>query len=341
MNHFPQVLHEAVRLWPDLARVKDALDTDTRGTVERAFSEERVPDHRERIVGVRTGLDLDAGRSALEKIEKDGVEAILDQDEVTALERMFNFAVRPAILVRNGTFLDTPPPWDHLVGYREQIEGQLTKVGRLQAAGHPLPFLGTAFVVGEGMVMTNRHVAEAFARSDGKTWMFKSGMTASVSYADDPDHGAAPEFAVERVVAVHPLFDLAVLQLASGEEEPPSPMILASAPPEPLAKRQVYSLGYPAAEPGSPPGMDEVFSHIYNVKRLQPGEILNVAPKQCLFRHDCSTLAGNSGSCVVDLETNLVLGVHFDGKYLQYNQAVALWYLEGEFLLREAGATFV
>jgi V8-like Glu-specific endopeptidase len=40
--------------------------------------------------------------------------------------------------------------------------------------------------------------------------------------------------------------------------------------------------------------------------------------------HDCSTLGGNSGSCIVDLSTNSVVGLHFEGDYLVANSAVLL-----------------
>ena len=43
-----------------------------------------------------------------------------------------------------------------------------------------------------------------------------------------------------------------------------------------------------------------------------------------LFQHDCSTLGGNSGSCVVDLDSEQVIGLHFQGTYLDANWAVTL-----------------
>jgi hypothetical protein len=51
-------------------------------------------------------------------------------------------------------------------------------------------------------------------------------------------------------------------------------------------------------------------------------------------------LGGNSGSCVVDLETNQVIGLHFAGQYMQYNEAVALWRLADDPLLGRAGVNF-
>ena len=62
-------------------------------------------------------------------------------------------------------------------------------------------------------------------------------------------------------------------------------------------------------------------------------------PDDLMF-HDASTLGGNSGSCVVDLETNQVIGLHFAGLYMQYNEALALWRLVDDPLLTRAGVNF-
>jgi V8-like Glu-specific endopeptidase len=62
-------------------------------------------------------------------------------------------------------------------------------------------------------------------------------------------------------------------------------------------------------------------------------------PDDVMF-HDASTLGGNSGSCVVDLDSNQVIGLHFAGRYMQYNEAVALWRLADDPLLARAGVNF-
>jgi endonuclease G len=38
--------------------------------------------------------------------------------------------------------------------------------------------------------------------------------------------------------------------------------------------------------------------------------------------HDCSTLGGNSGSALLDIEAETVVGLHFGGEYLVANHAV-------------------
>ena len=55
--------------------------------------------------------------------------------------------------------------------------------------GYPgLPYGGTGFVVGDGLLMTNRHVAELFAAGVGKEGLtFISGRGSSIDFARDPD----------------------------------------------------------------------------------------------------------------------------------------------------------
>lgn len=60
-----------------------------------------------------------------------------------------------------------------------------------------------------------------------------------------------------------------------------------------------------------------------------------------LLTHDCSTLGGNSGSAVVDLDTHQVVGLHFGGKYLTGNSAHVLSTLQDDPLVKKAGLVFV
>jgi V8-like Glu-specific endopeptidase len=86
--------------------------------------------------------------------------------------------------------------------------------------------------------------------------------------------------------------------------------------------------------------MRSIFAGIYGVKRLQPGTIRTRLALGSTIKHDASTLGGNSGSCVVDLESGKVLGLHFAGKYRRYNTAIALWKLRKSKNLERAGVQF-
>ena len=86
--------------------------------------------------------------------------------------------------------------------------------------------------------------------------------------------------------------------------------------------------------------MRRIFMDVYNVKRLQPGRAVTYSAKFSALEHDCSTLGGNSGSPVVDLETHQVIGLHFGGRYGLGNYAVPLWMLTADPLLAKGEVNF-
>jgi S1-C subfamily serine protease len=147
------------------------------------------------------------------------------------------------------------------------------------------------------------------------------------------------------VIGVHETFDLALFRVSrtsSSTATRPKPLTIASQFDHAEQGRRVYVVGYPAwdGRRNDPEPMLRIFANIFNVKRLQPGEIDSTPDQRHIFVHDCSTLGGNSGSPVVDLETNQVIGLHFGGRYLQGNSAVALWQLTADPLLKKARVHF-
>ena len=77
---------------------------------------------------------------------------------------------------------------------------------------------------------------------------------------------------------------------------------------------------------------NSIFKGVFDVKRVQPGVINRVLIDEAVLGHTCSTLRGNSGSPVIDLETNQVIGLHRRGSREQpgeqaMNEATALWLL--------------
>lgn len=362
-----RVVSEGLRLLPGLEQVKGVLASEPSSVLELAFPEAdpglRPRGTRPRAIvadlestaasatsePLNTAIDrerdrlVQAGERAITKLEKDGDKAELDEDESDGLEAIINLTVRPAIRIINGTFLAPAPPWEDLERFRASIESTAHSVGRVEVSGNPLvPFAGTGSMVADGVVMTNRHVAKVFASREGENWVFEPGIEAGVAWADDPDSEGGDQFTVKRVIGVHPRFDLALLEVEAptGANVPP-PVTIASEEIEDLEGRRVFALGYPAFDPrNGAEAMRRIFGDVYNVKRLQPGEIMAVRPDDGIFHHDCSTLGGNSGSCVIDLDSNLVLGLHFSGSYLKSNRAVALWQLADDPLLTKAGVNF-
>jgi hypothetical protein len=164
-------------------------------------------------------------------------------------------------------------------------------------------------------------------------------MSASLDVAENPDEGTSARFPITNIIGIHETFDLALLRVEKRVNglELPEPLKIGSAPPGTLEGHEIYVIGYPGPDPRAPSDVVElVFGDLFFVKRLEPGRIMASLEAEGVFNHDCSTLGGNSGSCVIDLETSLVVGLHFKGFYLKFNQAIALWKLINDPLLEGA-----
>ncbi|MEZ5351923.1 MAG: serine protease [Bryobacteraceae bacterium] len=288
---------------------------------------------------------VEAGRKAVTKLKKSGRSVELTPDEEQGLEAIILLTERPAILIQDGQFLPPPQEWKKLEGVRAQIEANLPRIGRIELDGHPsMEWIGTGFLVADTVVMTNRHVAKVFCKQSGKKWVFEPGMTPRIDYNEELGATRPAEFAITGVVGIHEKYDMALLTVSrKGSKSAQAPDALPVAKePELVKKREVYVVGYPAADPyrNDPENMRRIFSGIYNVKRLQPGGLMTIDANLPILQHDCSTLGGNSGSCVIDLETHQVVGLHFGGRYRQANSAVVLSRLIKDPLVKKAKIAF-
>lgn len=233
-----------------------------------------------------------------------------------------------------------------------------------------VPYVGTAFVVGEDLLLTNRHVAQLFANGEGDAVQVVDAFKPRTAFGHwkhrrEFDHNVSEEQlagAVAPIVAIewiHPTWDAALLRVGTlpGQDKHP----LEGRPPlrlraerltnEEFQSRPIAVLGYPAfAATGDPTYEDVqrlVFENVFQVKRFQPGRAVGYVtrsfgtPTQLeVLQHDASTLGGNSGSAVVDLETGEVLGLHFSGISYTANYAVPASALAADPLVRRARINF-
>ncbi|WP_240134629.1 trypsin-like serine peptidase [Streptomyces sp. MUM 178J] len=291
---------------------------------------------------------LEAGASGLDKLAAGRADEIGD-DESFGIEAIVLLEGRPAILVQGGDFPVQQGDWAVLEDHRAAIRASLARVGRVEVSGHVnLDWVGTGFLVGADVIMTNRHVAVEFARGDAAGWTFQQGVSAELDFAEEfgtLPGTASPTFAVTEVLGIHPEADMALLRIAPpvNGTSLPTPLAVAADAPADLPGRAVYCVGYPAwdGRRNEPESMRRIFMDVYNVKRLQPGTATELVPGQNVMKHDCSTLGGNSGSPVFDLTDHRVLGLHFGGRYGFGNYAVPLWQLTDDPLLGRAGVNFV
>jgi trypsin-like peptidase len=354
-----KLIEEAQRVIPDLDELEERLNAEPEQVLatalhrpRRAADESREeigapPEDVEIALGepVRTAVEstADGARRALRKIKRDGADAELDPGEIVGTEAIVLLFGRPAILVQDGRFFPPPQPWEKLEQYRDAIQTTLQSVGRIEVKGHPaMDWIGTGWLIAEEVVITNRHVAKEFTRQNGRNWVFEPKMQGRIDFHEEFGGGAALEFRLTAVIGVHDDLDLALFRATrrSGGKSLPPPLAIVPKTSKPKKGQEVYVVGFPASDSrrNDPDEMRRIFDNIYNVKRLQPGEVLGVSGSE--FKHDCSTLGGNSGSCVIDLESHHVLGLHFSGRYLEANRAIALWKLSGDKLLKKAGIPF-
>lgn len=286
-----------------------------------------------------------AARKALERFEMGQAPP---PEQVEGLEAIIDAEIRPVIDIVGGRFQSNHPLWTQLstdAQIRRRIEDSLQSIGRIELPRHPrLPYGGTGFIVGEGLVMTNRHVAEIFTVGLGDhSLRFKPGARAGIDFARDRPAGEV--FAVRRVVMVHPYWDMAILAVdgLSGRRS----LKLSLKDARDLESHDIAVIGYPAFDPRNPADVQQnLFNGRYGIKRLQPGEIRG-GMKAASFgklvgaaTHDCSTLGGNSGSAVLDLSTGFVLALHFGGSYREQNYAVPAFEMARDSRISQAGVAF-
>jgi endonuclease G, mitochondrial len=241
------------------------------------------------------------------------------------------------VFVRGNSYDDVPDPWSKLnpASVKSSISALFPKIGRIDLPLNPLiPYGGTGFVVGDGLLMTNRHVAQLFSGGLGMSVKYRTGGSAidfkrQIDTADD-DHTAFLN--VRGVEMIHPFWDMALLRVEGLPSSGALPLSVSS--PEDLLDRDIIVVGYPARDMRSDLDVqDRIFGGKYNVKRLQPGtarpraKIASFENDVNAMTHDASTFGGNSGSAVIDVQTGQVVALHFAGEYLKANYAVPMYEL--------------
>lgn len=259
---------------------------------------------------------------------------------LTQLEAIVRLVTRPPMVVENGAVSLIPLPDEFGADIDIKIkrnEHWLGSVGRVEFINHSMTWGGTAWVVGEEadgrhlLVVTNRHVAKIVARRNARgEGVFMRSPFTMVRYGARVDFneevGALPsDERPAEILRFTYLADDASADVAIGRIEKPAGFAVA---PLPLVDTDaetdeiVAVIGYPAFDSRNDrTEMEKYFKGLYDVKRFAPGKMMPVAPGTVLS-HDCTTLGGNSGSPILSLDRNKVVGLHFAGAYGIANSAV-------------------
>jgi hypothetical protein len=271
----------------------------------------------------------------------------------SGLEAIILRFARPVHLVQKGTFRASPDGFADsrevtavLEEHRAPIEVAIPSVGRIDLRGHRLDWIGTGWMAGPGLVVTNRHVAQAFAVEKDTGFAFRTTFGRRThAILDWHREYLQPEesrFRVTEVVWIEPdesRFDVALLRIAgTGEEGQPQPAVIElMGEAEPADVGQwIGVIGFPANDSrANPADRQRIFDGIYDHKRLAAGRVNAVEPDG-LVHHDATTLGGNSGSAVIDLATGKAMALHFDGLAGERNRAVRAPVIQA--LVREHGS---
>lgn len=296
--------------------------------VERAFGSVTPTEllgRQKAIIGSRTDQLSEDAENARQLLLK---KITPPDHQLEALERAIRLQ-RPSILChptqRPGP-LDSgnplAPVWDRQRGWLLQWQRSVGRIDLIRPARSRLEkvqreAVGTGFLVGKGLLLTAGHVAKLIQHQEGPI-ATDSARVEFCGYSESTDRC---ECAIREVVELPGDLDLGLLRI-----EPIDGATLADPFVVPRASSltggtPVAVMGYPLWDPRNSEGfMRIVFGEGFGVKRVAAGEVLTIGERS--LSHDCSTLGGNSGSPMLNLETGQLCGIHVAGDFLSRNFAI-------------------
>ncbi|HJT68028.1 MAG TPA: phospholipase D-like domain-containing protein [Pyrinomonadaceae bacterium] len=261
--------------------------------------------------------------------------ALPEADARLVAETIVRPRLRPVLMIQDNTLLmnffgeDTQVWRDRLYKAKPLLDAAIPAVGRIEVTNHPgYTWVGSGWLVSDEVVVTNRHVAREFARRDNKQFVFKAGlngpMSCRVDFLEEFQRSRSFEFQASEVLWIAPVSeaDIAFLRIVHNSNglAPPRPVPLSAAAA--TQDQFIATIGYPARDDEFPDQdlVRKVFGEVYDKKRLAPGQVIQFSGNELL--HDCSTLGGNSGSVVLDLESGEAVALHYAGLFPRANYAV-------------------
>jgi S1-C subfamily serine protease len=242
--------------------------------------------------------------------------------ELAALEMVIRL-LRPAPFSHGGQLDDLPDQKEHNLyppdlkdqwsRFRELVNPLLYSIGRINLGSGT--HIGTGFLVGDGVLATNRHVLDDLTLG---TEVLMAGQSRVVFQREDratdkPEHIVD----IDDVLSIHDHLDMVLLSVRKLGRP------VVEIDPAPVTEgHRIAAIGYPANdEVRNPLFVGPIFQNRFGVKRAALGEVLDGVKSPNLF-HDCSTLGGNSGSPLFSLATGKVVGIHRAGFFMYRNEAI-------------------
>jgi len=281
---------------------------------------------------------LASAESALEKTAAGGSPTNLTDLEISGLEAIIEVTGRPSMRYTNGS-VQMPPTdlgendrWRVLIATElDAINDASASVGRISIKGNAGldEHMGTGWCAAGGLIVTNRHVARALvgnADDPPASWRIDASKQPFIEFSTTDQASDSLSFAITGLAycAEEEDVDVALLSVAAGAALP-KPLGL-DWEPESLGfetaggggaqprfmGNSVYVVGHPYRRLGTELTV-AIFGEADGGKRWSPGMVVGLPDDKPLLEHDCSTLGGNSGSCVLSVNQHAVVGIHVGG----------------------------
>ncbi len=297
----------------------------------KQFQSELEDEIKARFTGHRFPVQI---LELLDNLPKNNIKSFIRNEvakgqEDPVLESIILAFNRPSFLIKDNKFNPSPSEtWNsQLSPYISSLSKKVAGVGRIELKNHEsLDWAGTGFLVEDSVICTNRHVAENFVQttSQGYEWRINSlGKTvmARIDFLEEYSNPSEKEIELIETLYIEPLPgpDIAFFRIRLDEHIEPLELNTDSSIDD-----VIVTVGYPWKDSRVSPRIEQVmkriFGDIYDVKRIAPGRI--VSKNGNMIHHDCTTLGGNSGSAILDVETGKVVGIHCEGGN-SFNKAVS------------------
>ncbi len=314
----------------DTDEIAKALESRLADTINRNQLKNEV------LIKSAAAEALVQAQSALSKTANGTPATSLSDVEIASLEAIIEVTGRPAVRYSKGK-IQTPSGigaderWKVIVvTARHKIEDASAAVGRIMARNESgiTANIGTGWRLGDDLVVTNRHVAQLIAKDPtvaSSDLELEDTKQPFIDFAATYDSEENKNFSLISIAfcAEEPFVDLAILRVAANNDLPESleldwnmqslgKDIPGSNGATSIFKgKEVYVVGHPFKQRRSE-AIASVFGTADGLKRWSPGVVKGIDTSQPTFRHDCSTLGGNSGSCVFSID-HKVVGIHMGG----------------------------
>jgi len=278
---------------------------------------------------VMRAFPLDSSEIGVLKVigDRDDIAEILLKGEEKVVRRFR----RPALFIQDNTFSGfndqsyrSAEMWKSFLDEnREAINIAILGVGRIEDRfdkGY-----GSAVLIRDDVLLTNEHVARDLVRrvvdnAGDASWEWRvhpknqKPMKFRIDFRQEHERVDEIDFELTEILFVSETdVDIALFRCETTlNDDRVQPVTLA----EDVSKdTKIGVIGYPSEDEAYTDTIEidaeRIFEGVYNVKRIAPGEISRF--DQGKIFHDCSTLPGNSGSAVINLETGALVGLHYYG----------------------------